>query len=133
MELWVGFFSTVEGLQKFIEGTVKILVGASLLIDLGNGMHDGGVVLASELPPDLRERSFGHLLGQIHGDLAGDDHGARVIFLLQLRYTHAELFRNGTLNGFDGDLAHLGIDELLEADLGGREGELGAIKPAPGQ
>jgi len=68
----------------------------------------------------------------IHGDLTGNDHGAGIIFLLQLGYAHSELLGDSALNRFNGDLAYLGIDELLEAQLGGRQSKLGAIEAAPG-
>ena len=45
----------VKGFQQFIDGPVEILIGASLLIDLGNGVHHGSMVLTTKLTPDLRK------------------------------------------------------------------------------
>ncbi len=77
------------------------------------------------LPPNCRpisgRRGLGHLLGQVHGDLARDHDLARVVLLLQLRDAHAEVLRHRALDGLDGDLADLRVDELLEALL--RDGQ----------
>src|SRR5207302_8883491 len=45
-------------------------VGPRQLFDLAHRVHDGGVIAAAELAPDLRKGSHGQLLGQIHRDLA---------------------------------------------------------------
>ena len=45
---------------------------------------------------------------------------------------HAELLGDGALNGLDGDLAHLHVDELLEALLRGGQRDLHAVQLAPG-
>ena len=58
--------------------------------------------------------------------------GAGVVLLLELGDAHAELLGDGALDGLDGDLAHLGVDELLEALLRDGERDLDAIQAAPG-
>jgi len=40
-----------------------------------------------------------------------------LFFLLQLGHAHSKLFGYRALNRLDGDLAHLGVDELLQALL----------------
>ncbi len=121
-----------EGFHQLVDGSIQVLVLAALLVDLGDGVHDGGVVLAAELAADLGQGGFGHLLGEVHGDLAGDDDLAGVVFLLELGDAHAELLRDGALDGLDGDLADLGVDELLEALLGDGERAFDAMMGAPG-
>ena len=34
---------------------MQVLVAAALLVNLADGVHDGGVMLAAELAPDLRQ------------------------------------------------------------------------------
>ena len=62
-------FDSREGPKKCLYSVIRCSVRASLFIDFGDGMHHGCVVLATELPPDLRKGRFGHLFGHIHGDL----------------------------------------------------------------
>ena len=107
----------VELFQKLVDGAVKIFVGAALLVDLGDGVHDGGVVLVAELTADFRKARLRELLGQVHGDLARNDDVARVVFLLEVGDAHAKLLGDGALDGLDGDLADLHVNELLEALL----------------
>ncbi len=95
-----------------------------MLVDLGNGVHNRRVVLAAELTADFRERSFGELFCQIHRDLARHYDLPRVILLLQLGDTHAELLGDSSLDCFNRDLTNLGIDELLQALLSDCEGDL---------
>ena len=95
-------------------------------------MHDGGVVLASELAADFGEAGFGHLLGEVHCDLARDYDLARVVLLLEFGDAHAKVLGYGALDGLDGDLADLGVDELLETLLGHDERTLDTVMGAPG-
>jgi NADPH:quinone reductase-like Zn-dependent oxidoreductase len=67
-----------------IDDAVQVLVGAAVLVDLADGVHHRGVVLVAELAADLRQAGFGHLLGQVHGDLPRHHDVARVVLLLQL-------------------------------------------------
>jgi len=53
---WNYFFNRrklTQGLHQFVDGAVEVFVGAALLVDLGDRVHHGGVVLASELAADL--------------------------------------------------------------------------------
>ena len=103
-----------------------------MLVDLADGVHHGGVVLAAELAADLGQRRLGELFGQVHGDLARHDDLARVVLLLELGDAHSELLGHRALDGLDGDLAHLGVDELLEALLRDCQRDLHAVHTAPG-
>ena len=75
------------------------------------------MVFAAELPANLRQARLGQLLGQVHRDLPRHHNLARVVLLLQLRNPHAELLRHRALNRLNRDLAHLHVDELLQALL----------------
>ena len=48
-------YLAIQGFLQLVEHAVEILVGAALLVDLGDRVHDGSVVLATELASDLRE------------------------------------------------------------------------------
>jgi hypothetical protein len=74
----------VQHILQLVQRAVQVLVGAALLVDLGNRVHHRGVVLVAELAADLRQAGFGHLLGQVHGDLPRHHHVARVVLLLQV-------------------------------------------------
>ncbi len=121
-----------QRLHQFVDGAVEIFVGAALLVDLADGVHDGGVVLAAELASDLGERRLGQLLGEVHRDLARDDDLPGVVLLLELGDAHGEVLGHGALDGLDGDLADLCVDELLEALLRDGERDLDAVHRAPG-
>jgi hypothetical protein len=43
-----------QRLHQLVDGSVEIFVGAALLVDLCDRVHDRGVVLAAELTADLR-------------------------------------------------------------------------------
>src|SRR5260370_32448397 len=70
--------------------------------------------------------------GEVHGDLARHYDLAGGVLLLQLGDAHAVLLGDRALDGFDGDLAYLRVDELFEALLGDGEGDLDAVHAAPG-
>ena len=122
----------VQQFLQLVERAMQVLVGAALLVDLADGVHHRGVVLVAELAADFRQAGFGHLLGQVHGDLPRHHDVARVVLLLQVAHLHAELLGHGALNRLDRDLAHLHVDELLEALLRRRQRDLHAIQLAPG-
>ena len=124
--------SPVQKILQLIDGAVQVLVGAALLVDLADGVHDRGVVLVAELAADFGQAGLGHLLGEVHGDLPRHDYVARVVLLLEVAHAHAELLGDGALDGLDGDLAHLHVNELLEALLRGCERDLHAVQLAPG-
>ena len=42
-----------QRLHEFIDGAVEVFVGSALFVDLGDRVHDRGVVLAAELTADL--------------------------------------------------------------------------------
>jgi hypothetical protein len=48
-----GHQGLTKRLHQLVDGAVQILVGAALLVDLRDRVHHGGVMLASELPPDF--------------------------------------------------------------------------------
>jgi len=77
-----------------------------------------GVVLVAELAADLGQAGLGHLLGQVHGNLPREPPRCASYSSASVGDPHAEVLGHGALNGLDGDLAHLHVDELLEALLG---------------
>ena len=65
------------------------------------------------------------MFGEIHGDLAWVDDGPRIIFRFDLDQAQTELFGDHFLNGLDGNLASLRVDEILQDLLRVRESDLG--------
>jgi hypothetical protein len=72
------------------------------------------VVLATKLAADFRKRRLGYILGQVHGNLPRINDGARIIFCLDLQQPESKLLGDGFLDGLDGDLAGLRVDEVLQ-------------------
>lgn len=64
------------------------------------------MMFSTESSTDLRERSFGHLLGNIHSDLARKGDFRRIILRFQLGYIDLELMTDGFLDLFDCDDRH---------------------------
>ena len=52
-------------------------VVAEFLLDLSDGVQDGGVVASAETAADFRQRAGREHLRQIHRDLARANHGGR--------------------------------------------------------
>src|ERR1700682_1828525 len=68
----------LKGIHETRDGAVQIFVRTTQLFDLIDGVQHGGVVLATELPADFRQRGGGELLDDVHGHLAWKSNGARV-------------------------------------------------------
>src|SRR5271166_5526581 len=83
-------------------------------------------MLSAELASNLWQRSFSHVLGQIHGDLTRIDDRSRIVFRFDFNQAQTELLGNHFLNGLDGDLAGLRVDEILQNLLRVREGNFRA-------
>src|SRR5215475_4901171 len=60
----------LQSVHQASDRTVQVLVRAAHFFDLVDGVKHGGVVLAAELPADLRQRSSSELLDDVHRDLA---------------------------------------------------------------
>ena len=58
------------------------------------------MMFSTEFFSDFRERRFGHLLGKIHGDLAGKGDFWRVVLGFQLGYLDFEFMADGFLDLF---------------------------------
>src|SRR5262249_22395598 len=116
--------------EQLIDRAVQILVAAPESVDLVNRVQDGGVVLAAELPADLRQRRRGELLHQVHGDLAREGDGLGVAAHLQVLLAQPELLADALLDQVDGDLLLLGGDDVPEHLLGGAQGDRGAGQQA---
>ena len=110
---------SAELLRQFVEQPVQILVVLANLFDFLDGVQNRGVMFAAELSSDFRQGRFRHLLGQIHGDLAGIDDGARIIFGFDFDQAQAKLLGDHFLDGLDGDLAGLRVDEIFQHLLRG--------------
>ena len=77
------------------------------------------MVASAELPADLGQGEVGELAAQVHGDVAGRDHGARAVGRAQVVDGDAEVV--GGLRHDEGgrDLLALGVgDDVLEDHLG---------------
>src|SRR3974390_2124938 len=106
--------SGTELLGELVEQPVQVLVPLAHFLDLLDRMQDRGVVLAAELPPDLRQGSLGQVFGQIHGDLTRIHDRAGVVLGLDLHQPQAELLGDRFLDRFDGHPARLGVNEVLQ-------------------
>jgi hypothetical protein len=59
------------------------------------------MVPTAEMTPDLGKGSIGHLLGQIHGDLAWHCHDTAVALLSEFFHGKAEQVSDSLLDRFD--------------------------------
>ena len=103
---------------QFIEQSIQIFIGLARLLDLFDRVQHRGMVFSAKLSSDFWQRSFRQVLGQLHGDLPRIDNGSGVVLGLNLDEPQTELLCHRFLDGLDGDLASLGIDEILEHLLG---------------
>ena len=99
---------------SLLSNLFKSLSPLRTLFDLVHGMQDRRVVLAAELASNFRQRRFGEMLGQVHGNLPRIDDGTRIILGLDLDQAQAELLSYRLLNGLDRYLARLRVDEILQ-------------------
>ena len=90
------------------------------LLDLVDGVDDGGMMLAAEGPSNFRKRRAGEFLNQVHGHLAWVNHLLRVAFFFELRLFDLKPFGDGFLDGIDGNPAVLHVHQVLEHLLGHR-------------
>src|SRR5690348_15363165 len=84
-------------------------------------MQNSGVVLAAELATNFGERGLGEVLREVHGDLPGIDDGTGVVLRLDLGNAQSELLSASLLDGLDGDLTGLLVDDVLQHLLRGHE------------
>src|SRR5215470_9302503 len=120
------YYLIVQSLSQFIQQPVQILVSLPLVFDFADRVHHGCMMLAPKLAANLRQRSLRHLLGEEHGDLAREDDSPGITLGLDFRHTKPKLLGNRFLDGFDGDLARLRVDEILQYLLCCREIDLSA-------
>ena len=66
------------------------------------------------------------MLGQVHGNLPRIDDRTRIVLGFDLDQSQAELLGHHLLDGFDGDLARLRVDKILEHLLRVRQRDLSA-------
>src|SRR5262245_56479271 len=57
-------------LAECVQRLLEFWIVLEKRLDLGDGVKDGGVILAAEGPADLGEGLIGELSGEIHRDLA---------------------------------------------------------------
>ena len=94
--------------------------GSSLpqLLDLADAVDDRRVVFSTEFLADLGQGGLGQLLGQVHGDLAGEGDLGRVVLGLELGRLDLELVADELLDLFHSDDRRRRIEEALEGLLG---------------
>src|SRR5258708_2128810 len=115
---------TAQLLCQLIEQPVQIFIVLADLFDLLDRVQNSRMMLSAELPPNLRQRSFGHVLRQIHRNLPRIDDCSRIILCLNLHQPQPELLGHHLLDGLDCDLARLGVDKVLQHLLRIRQRDL---------
>src|SRR3954453_23772044 len=68
--------SGLELRSELLDGAREAGVLEGAVLDLANGVHDGGVVTAVEGLGDGRQRKVGELAGEVHGELPGPGDGS---------------------------------------------------------
>ncbi len=86
------------------------------LLDLAAGVQDRAVVPAAEIGADLLQRQLGQLAGQIHADLARQQHAARSTARLELSRLDLEIAADTLGDAFHGRLAGRRLDAEIVGD-----------------
>jgi hypothetical protein len=86
---------------------VECWVTAAERVDLCYRMHHRSVVLTPKMPPNLGKRGVGHLLSQVHGNLAGHHDCTSAAVLSQLFDRQVEQMSYGLLDRLDCVLTYL--------------------------
>src|SRR5713101_1225077 len=102
----------LQCVHQACDRAVQFFVRPPQLFDLVDRMQDRGVVLASELAANLRERSGGELLDDIHGHLAGESDRARIAADFQVLLPQIEVLTYALLDEVDGDALLLGSNDV---------------------
>src|SRR5687768_12013259 len=100
------------------------------MLDFVYGMNHGGMVLADEGSSDLRERSAGEFLSEVHGDLARVDDLLGIALFRELSLLDLEPFSDRFLDGVDWHFPVLHVNQMLQhllrhLEVYGGAGELG--------
>ena len=111
-------------MDQFGDLVVDLAPLAHQRLDLLDGVDDGGVVAATELPGDGRVRQVGELAEHVHGDLAGGHQGPTPALALQVLDREVEHVGGGLEDHGGGDGPGLTVaEDVLEVVLGLLEGE----------
>src|SRR5260370_38058732 len=97
----------LQGAHQTGNRAVEFFVGPPQLFDLVDRMQHRGVVLAAELAADLRKRSGGELLDDIHRHLARKSDRARVTADLEVLLPQIKVLADSFLDQVDGDALFL--------------------------
>src|ERR1700687_3153303 len=104
--------SLLQGVHEACDYQIKVFVGAAQLFDLVDGVKHGGVVLAPELPADLRKRGGSELVDDVQVPLARESDGPGVAAHLQILLAEIEMFADALLNEVDRDTLFLRSDDV---------------------
>src|ERR1051325_9133099 len=81
----------------------NFLVSLDVGIDGTDGVHDGGVIAATEIAADFFQRIAGVPAGQVHADLAGESDGFVPLFALEIGDADVVILGDGVADHLDGD------------------------------
>ena len=105
-------------LFQVFEVLPEVLVGFAEVVDRSACVEHGGVILASTVQSDVGQGRFGHLLGEVHGDLTGLNDFALPGFALEKFDGQVEVVAHHFLDVVNADLSCGVFDKLVDHMLG---------------
>ena len=103
-----------QGLLKNVQLLVKFWVDGALGADLAHRVQHRGVVAATEQFTDLGQALFGHVLGQVHGNLARASDAGRALLAVHVGDFDLVKVGHGFLDVLNTDLAVLDAQQVLQ-------------------
>ena len=110
----------------------EVLVGFAQVVDRPARMQDGGVVLAATVQSDVGQRRLGHLLGEVHRNLAGLDNFALAGLALEQLNGQIEVIAHHLLDVVNADFTCGVLDKLVDHVLRQVQGDGLAVQAGLG-
>ena len=110
----------------------EVLVGFAQVVDRPARMQHGGVVLASTVQSDVGQRRFGHLLCEVHRNLAGLDNFALAGLALKQLDGQVEVVAHHFLDVVNADFPCGVLDKLVNHVLRQIQGDGLAVQAGLG-
>src|ERR1041385_3557190 len=105
---------SLERLKKICNQAVEIRVFFSQVLDLVDGVNDGGMVLSPKTAADLGKRCVRQRFTEVHRNLTRKRHRLRVVLRFQLRDFELVVIGYELLNRIDRHRLVILVDNVLQ-------------------
>ena len=120
----------VQLLLEVVEVLAEVLVGFAQVVDRTAGVENRSVVLATAVQTNVGQRTLGHLLGEVHGDLTRLNDLTLARLGLEQLDGQVEVIAHHFLDVVDADFAGRVLDKLVNHLLGEVERDGLAVQAA---